>query len=344
MVHMLVSRLLLPFAAALCLVAQTSPKAPPKPLENATPISGVTPITGPDRPAAPSISGPDGIKLPLELKEPQIIPPDRVIIQVGDTRITAGQIDQILQAYPENQRVYVNGPGRQQFIDQVVRVLLLSEEGKKRKLDESDLFKNQLWFSTAGILSSHTDEDIRSKVRNDDVLLRAYYEKHKADFETVKASHILIRMQGSPIGLTPGQKDLTEDEALAKAKEIRQKIVDGTPFADLARSESNDMGTSAKGGDLGFLSHGQAVPSFEEALFALKEGELSQPVKTTYGYHLIQVMEKKPSKTFEELRPELQKRLEQEASRNLLNELKAKTKIVIDPSFGDADNALVGLK
>jgi len=59
---------------------------------------------------------------------------------------------------------------------------------------------------------------------------------------------------------------------------------------------------------------------------------------------LIQVKEKKPSKTFEELRPELQKRLEQEASRNLLNELKANTKIVIDPAFGDADNALVGLK
>ena len=57
----------------------------------------------------------------------------------------------------------------------------------------------------------------------------------------------------------------------------------------MARAESDDMGSSAKGGDLGFLDHGQTVPSFEEALFALKVGELSQPVKTTYGYHLIKV-------------------------------------------------------
>ena len=100
-------------------------------------------------------------------------------------------------------------------------------------------------------------------------MLKAYYEAHKGEYEQVRARHILIRMQGSPVALPAGQKDLTEDEALAKALEIRQKIVDGADFADLARAESNDSGSSSNGGDLGFFKPGQMLPSFEEAAFAL---------------------------------------------------------------------------
>jgi peptidyl-prolyl cis-trans isomerase C len=310
---------------------------PPKPPAPATPIAGSTP-------ANPTIAGPEGVTLPLEIAASPVIPPDRVVIQVGDLKLTAAQVDRILQAYPENQRMFVNGPGRNQFIDQVVRVLLLSEEGRRRKLTETEAYKNQLMYSAAGILAGHTDEDIKRKIRGDEALLRAFYEAHKSEYEQIHARHILIRMQGSPITLAPGQRDLTDADALAKALEIRQKIVQGADFADLARVDSDDMGSSAKGGDLGFLKRGQTMPSFEEAAFALPAGELSQPVKTTYGYHIIKVEEKKPTRTFEELRPELEKNLENEASRKFVEDLKAKTKVVIDPDFTATPKALVGLK
>jgi peptidyl-prolyl cis-trans isomerase C len=316
-------------------MAQTPPVPAPKPQLPATPIA-------PSTPANPTITGPEGVTLPLEIIASPTIPPDRVVIQVGDIKLTAGQVDQILQAYPENQRIFANGPGRNQFIEQMVRVLLLSEEGKRRKLTETEVYKDQVMYSVAGILASHTDEDIKRATRGDEALLKAYYEAHKSEYEQIRARHILIRMQGSPLALPAGQKELSEAEALAKALEIRQKIVQGADFADLARAESNDPGTNFKGGDVGLLKPGQTLPSFEEAAFALPVGELSQPVKTTYGYHLIKVDEKKPTRTFEELRPELEKNLEAETSRKFLADLKAKTKIVIDPDFTETSRAVIG--
>src|ERR1035437_6423483 len=106
------------YAAALSLLAQTPPKPPPHPPVEAPPIAPSAPAT-----PTPTITGPDGVTLPLVITPPPVIPPERVVIQVGDLKLTAAQMDQILQAYPENQRAFVNGPGRSQFIDQVVRVI-----------------------------------------------------------------------------------------------------------------------------------------------------------------------------------------------------------------------------
>ena len=326
-------RILPLYAAALCLVAQT----PPKPPAQATPIA-------PSTPATPTMTGPEGVTLPLEIIQPAIIPPDRVVIQVGDVKLTSAQVGQILDAYPENQRVFANGPGRAQFIDQVVRILLLSEEGRRRKLTETEAYKNQMVYSAAGILASNTDQDIKRKISGDEALLKAYYEAHKSEYEQIHAHHILIRMQGSLVNLAPGQKELTDAEALAKALEIRQKILQGADFADLARTDSDDMGSSSKGGDLGFLKRGQTVPSFEDAAFALPTGQLSQPVKTPYGYHLIKVEERKPTRTFEELRPEIERTLGNEASRKFVQDLKAKTKVAIDPDFSKTPKATIGPK
>jgi peptidyl-prolyl cis-trans isomerase C len=326
-------RILPLYAAALCLVAQT----PPKPPAQATPIA-------PSTPATPTMTGPEGVTLPLEIIQPAIIPPDRVVIQVGDVKLTSAQVGQILDAYPENQRVFANGPGRAQFIDQVVRILLLSEEGRRRKLTETEAYKNQMVYSAAGILASNTDQDIKRKISGDEALLKAYYEAHKSEYEQIHARHILIRMQGSLVNLAPGQKELTDAEALAKALEIRQKILQGADFADLARTDSDDMGSSSKGGDLGFLKRGQTVPSFEDAAFALPTGQLSQPVKTPYGYHLIKVEERKPTRTFEELRPEIERTLGNEASRKFVEDLKAKTKVAIDPDFSKTPKATIGPK
>jgi peptidyl-prolyl cis-trans isomerase C len=335
-------RILPLYVAGLCLVAQTPPKSPTLPPASATPLAPSTPATPT---STIGITGPGSVTIPLVLPPPRpVIPADRVVIQVGDVKLTSAQIGQILDAYPESQRAFANSTGRPQFIQQLVRILLLAEEGRRRKLNETDAYRNQLAYGADGILANLTDTEIKRQVAGDEALLKGYYEAHKSEYQQIHVRHILIRMQGSPVTLPPGQKDLTDAEALAKAQEIRQKLVQGADFAELARAESNDVGSSSKGGDLGFLKHGQTVPSFEDAAFALPDGELSQPVKTSYGYHIIRVEERKPTRTFEDVRPELERTLGTEATRKFVENLKAKTTVVIDPDFSELAKGSIGLK
>jgi parvulin-like peptidyl-prolyl isomerase len=261
-----------------------------------------------------------------------VVPPDRVVVAVGDLTITAAQFDQIIDALPEQYRAVARGSGRKQFADNVVRIAVLAQEGKRRKLDESSAYRTQSKFEDANILANMTYEEIGKNAKLDEADVRKYFEAHKAEFEQVRARHILIRMQGSQAAIRPGQKDLTEAEALAKAQDLRKRIQAGEDFAQLARQESDDTGSGAKGGDLGFFRHGQMVPSFEEAAFALQPGDLSEPVKTPFGYHVIKA-EAKESKSFEDVRPELERRMRPEQAQKTLEELQKKTPVVLDPDF-----------
>ena len=261
-----------------------------------------------------------------------VVPPDRVVVAVGDLTITAAQFDQIIDALPEQYRAVARGSGRKQLADNVVRIAVLAQEGKRRKLDESSAYRTQSMFEDANILANMTYEEIGKNAKLDEADVRKYFEAHKAEFEQVRARHILIRVQGSPAAVRPGQKDLTEAEALAKAQDLRKRIQAGEDFAQLARQESDDSGSGANGGDLGFFRHGQMVPSFEEAAFALQPGDLSQPVKSPFGYHLIKV-EARESKSFEDVRPELERRMRPEQAQKTLEELQKKSQAVLDPDF-----------
>ncbi|MBA9025272.1 peptidylprolyl isomerase [Peribacillus huizhouensis] len=117
--------------------------------------------------------------------------------------------------------------------------------------------------------------------------IKAAYEKKQPE---IHARHILV-----------------EDEATAK--EVKDKLNKGEDFAKLAKEYSTDTGSAEKGGDLGWFGQGAMVPEFEEAAYALKKDEISEPVKSQYGFHIIQLLDKKEKKSYEDSKAEIEKEL-----------------------------------
>ena len=125
-------------------------------------------------------------------------------------------------------------------------------------------------------------------IKIDEEKMKDYYAVNKKNYEKpdrIKASHILIRVDASPTSPT----GRTDEAAKKFAEDLLAKIRGGASFETLAKKYSQDPGSGAKGGDVGFFSKGMMVPEFETAAMALKPGEVSGIVKTQFGYHIIKV-------------------------------------------------------
>jgi peptidyl-prolyl cis-trans isomerase C len=263
---------------------------------------------------------------------PAQVPPDKVILTVGNLTITAQQFDDIADSIQEQYRAFVKGPGRKQFGDQLVKVMVLAQEGKRLKLDEKPAFKAQAMYQEGQTLANFTFQALTQDVKVDDAALHAYYDAHKGDYDQIHARHILIRMKGSTVPLKPGQKDLTPEEALAKAEDLEKRLKGGEDFAKLAAAESDDAGASMKGGDLPPFTHGQMVAQFEEAAFKLAPGQISEPVKSPFGYHIIKV-ESKETKTFDDVKADIEKKMRPEEAKKAVDAIEKSTKVVFDDVF-----------
>ncbi len=294
------------------------------------PVACLLAQTPTPKPAAPASSG-----ISVAVEKPgttATVPPDKVVLSVGNTKLTAAQFEEIIDSLPEQYRTAARGNAKKQFADNLVRVMVLAEEGKRLKLDQSPAFKTQQQFQADNLLAGKAFAEISQRTAVDDGELHKYYDAHKSDYEQIRARHILIRMAGSPVPVKPGEKDLSDAEALAKTQDLRKQIVGGADFAALASKESDDAGSAKNGGDLNFFHRGQMVGPFEQAAFALNVGQISEPVKSPFGYHLIKV-EAKESKTFDEAKPDIEKHLRPELAQKQIEELEKKASVTLDPEF-----------
>jgi len=126
-------------------------------------------------------------------------------------------------------------------------------------------------------------DELRKEVKISDAEVREYYERNKNvhfDAGEIRCRHILFMVK-------PGEPDAAWGEAERKAKEAAARVRGGADFAALAKELSDDTASAARGGDLGYFGRGQLDPEFEAAAFALKEGAVSGPVRTVYGYHVL---------------------------------------------------------
>ena len=255
------------------------------------------------------------------------VAPDAVVLTIGTEKITRAQFEDLLTALADSGRPAATATARRQVAEQLGELTALAQEARKRKLDQSAPVKQLIIIQTDQVLAGSLAKEL-SDAKPNDAAAHAYYDAHKGEYEQATASHILIRYKGSQVPLKPNQKDLTEEEALAKAQEIRKKLADGADFATTAKAESDDSGSGVKGGSLGTFSHGQMVAQFDKAVFSLPVGEISEPVKTQFGYHIIKV-EARTSKSFEEAKADIGKQMGQSA----MDTIRKGTPIQLDEAY-----------
>lgn len=199
--------------------------------------------------------------------------------------------------------------------------------------------KNRALFRTPEkrdfyLIVGATADFVQSAKISDDQLRKEYQENLETYRlpDRVKVRHILIKTQGKPKEEAPKLK--------AKAEDILKQLQRGGDLAELAKKNSEDPGSGAKGGDLGWIVRGQTVPNFEKTAFSLKPGELSGLVETEYGYHIIKVEDKQTGhlQTFDEVRPQLLADAQKDAgAANLRKAISdARAEIVRNPGQAEA--------
>lgn len=182
------------------------------------------------------------------------------------------------------------------------KVELSDEQIETYYQDNAQNYKTEEQVKVEYITVSLDDYTAGVEVNEED--LKALYDESVREMEVTeerKASHILVAVDD----------EVSEEAAIAKISDLKARIDAGESFEDLAKEFSDDPGSAQQGGDLGFAGTGTYVEPFEDALFALNEGQMSEPVVTTFGVHLIKLTDLRTQDipTFEEMKPRLEQEL-----------------------------------
>jgi peptidyl-prolyl cis-trans isomerase SurA len=304
-----------------------------------------------------------------DLHSAQALMIDRIVARVNDDVITLSELQE--EGLPLFERLRENYTGKElehqvqraerEFLDQLVlkrlqlqyasQVGITASENEinaafKDVLSRNNLTQEQLVelltresltlqdykdrLREQIVLARLMNQAVRSRVSVDTSEVEAYYQTHRGEFDQApqaRVRHIFFRVD-------PGTGRPQTDDAQARATRVLQEARNGGDFANLARRYSEDA-TAANGGDLGLIKRGDARPEFEEVIFNMKEGEISEIIRTPNGLHIVKIesFSKGSLRGFSEIKPEIERRLLQEKMekrfQDWTNELKDKAFIEI---------------
>lgn len=175
------------------------------------------------------------------------------------------------------------------------------------------------------------EKEFESAIVAPDADVQRFYDENRPRFkeaEAVRASHILIRVEQNADAATRAK-------ARGQIEGLQKQLSGGADFAELARTHSQDPGSAAGGGDLGYFGKGQMTPVFEQAAFATKPGKVSGIVETPFGFHLIRVAEHKAERAVafdeakEQIREYLKAQLREQKSQAFIEQLRTKAKVAV---------------
>ena len=220
-----------------------------------------------------------------------------VLVKVNGEAVTQEEFLKEIERVPEWARGQFEGAeGKDKFLDEIVKRELIYQQAIKMKLNNDEDYMEKVdEFKKMTLISLILQKEVEEKAEVPAEDVKTFFDQNEEKFRIgteIKASHILL-------------------ETEAEATDIIDKLNKGESFSTLAKKYSKDTGSAEKGGDLGFFGRGKMVPEFERAALGLKKGELSAPVKTRFGFHVIKLSDIKEGDpaNFEQSKASIHKQL-----------------------------------
>lgn len=202
-------------------------------------------------------------------------------------------------------------------------VILVAKAAEDKAIAETEAFKKKLAFERKKLLMTNLMESVAKDAVTDEALNKVYDDaiKQMGTPEEVHARHILIRAKADD--------EKASAEAKKKIESIIAKLKGGEDFEKLAKDVTEDPSGKANGGDLGYFTKDQMVPEFSKVAFELNKGDISEPVKTQFGWHVLKVEDKrtKPPPKFEDVKDQLVTFVQRKAQADMIQKLRADAKI-----------------
>jgi peptidyl-prolyl cis-trans isomerase C len=241
----------------------------------------------------------------LAQSDPVVAKVNSVEIHESDLTMAEEDMGQQAQALPPDAK-------REQLVAYLADVILAAKAAEGRKVADQKDFKSRLAFIRNKLLMETLLQDVGRAAVTPDATKKVYDEasKQMGGEQEVRARHILVP---------------SEDEAKAILMEVKK----GTDFAELAKQKSKDPGAAAEGGDLGYFTKDQMVPEFAEVAFKLDKGQVSDPVKTQFGWHIIKVEDKrtKPIPDYDKVKDQVETYVSRKAQAEYIGKLRETAKI-----------------
>lgn len=223
-------------------------------------------------------------------------PAPEVLATVGEETITRADLEARTAMLPPQIRSRFETPtGRQQLLDQVVLVSLLSQEARSLGIDKQDEVAKRIKEMTDNIIVQElTRQQVPTDISIPDEEIAAYYEANKNDFVRAEQINASVIMFAAPPTIGPEEKEKKQN----LARETLARLKKGADFAEVAREVSEDQRTQRRGGITGFFAEGRRTrmygKKFEEVAFALKQGEMSDVFETEFGYFIVRLDDRQP--------------------------------------------------
>jgi peptidyl-prolyl cis-trans isomerase C len=262
---------------------------------------------------------------------PEAPPAGNVIMRVNGEPVTENEFSAAFSSMPaELQQQFASEQGKKAFADQMVKMKVLEQEARRRKLQQDPNVAGQIAANQTEVMAGAAAQKLVEKITPADV--QKFYNDNKQRLQTLELSHIVVAYQGGIIPPKGGGGALDQRAAMNKALQIYQQLKEGARFEDVAKQTSDDTASAARGGLLGPVAPGMLPQELDARVMTLREGEISTAIPSRYGIHIFKAG-KRQTQPLSEVQDRLTAAVRQQETMRKIEELVKAAKVELDPKF-----------